>query len=162
MYYCYIIYNEHGHTYNGYTVNLNRRLRQHNGLLKGGAKATRGRGPWKFLLVLTSECWDCVSIAMKHEWSIRYPTRKRPRPKEFNGVLGRLTSFSYIFNHIRKSNMCADMTCYVKDEYMEMMREISESYEFIKIVDLEEKNIEIYNNNNNNNDIREEDSTNVT
>ena len=35
-YYCYIIHTPHtDRTYNGYTVNLERRLKQHNGLLKG-------------------------------------------------------------------------------------------------------------------------------
>ncbi len=34
-----------GHLYTGISVNLERRLRQHKGELKGGAKALRGKGP---------------------------------------------------------------------------------------------------------------------
>ena len=49
-----------------------------------------------------SPCWDCISVAMQHEWLIKYPTRKRPIPKEYNGVLGRLNSFVHIFQHMEK------------------------------------------------------------
>lgn len=121
-YYCYIITNEHDRTYNGYTVNLERRLRQHNGEIKGGAKATRGRGPWSFLAVITSDCWDCVSTAMQHEWSIKYPTRRRPRPKEYNGAVGRLRSLAHVFAHMEKVG-CRDVICYVRADHVDLVRE---------------------------------------
>ena len=121
-YYCYIITNEQDRTYNGYTVNLNRRLRQHNGEIKGGAKATRGRGPWSFLAVITSDCWDCVSTAMQHEWSIKYPTRRRPRPKEYNGAVGRLRSLAHVFAHMEKLG-CRDVICYVRADHVNLVRE---------------------------------------
>ncbi|MBO1256556.1 GIY-YIG nuclease family protein [Alteromonas sp. 5E99-2] len=34
-----------GHIYTGITTDIKRRLRQHNGEIKGGAKALRGKGP---------------------------------------------------------------------------------------------------------------------
>ena len=76
-------------TYNGYTVDLRHRLRQHNGEIKGGAFATKNRGPWEFIAVMTCLEWTNVR-AMKVEWLIRYPTRKKPRPTEFSGPQGRI------------------------------------------------------------------------
>jgi predicted GIY-YIG superfamily endonuclease len=135
-YYCYIISNQNDRTYNGYTVNLERRLKQHNGLLKGGAKATHKRGPWDFLIVITSNCWDCISTAMQHEWSIKYPTRKRPRPKEYNGRMGRLLSLEKVFEHMEKKE-CTDIVCYVHNDYIDIMNDISRNFEFVSIKSLQ-------------------------
>ncbi|MFY7728620.1 MAG: GIY-YIG nuclease family protein [Flavobacterium sp.] len=100
-YYCYILgQSRHirsgmGRTYNGYTVDLIHRLRQHNGEIKGGAVATKGVGPWEFIAVMT--CMDWTSVrAMKVEWLIRYPTRKKPRPSHFAGAQGRINSLSEV------------------------------------------------------------------
>jgi len=96
-YYCYILGQSKqlqkgtGKTYNGYTVNLNRRLRQHNGEIKGGAYATKGIGPWEFIAVMTCDTWTNVR-AMQVEWLIRYPTRKKPRPTSYAGARGRISS----------------------------------------------------------------------
>lgn len=38
--YCYLLYTDEGHTYVGATVDPDHRLRQHNGEIKGGARAT--------------------------------------------------------------------------------------------------------------------------
>ena len=96
-YYCYILGQSKqlqkgtGKTYNGYTVNLNRRLRQHNCEIKGGAYATKGIGPWEFIAVMTCDTWTNVR-AMQVEWLIRYPTRKKPRPTSYAGAKGRISS----------------------------------------------------------------------
>lgn len=140
MFYCYIISNTSDRTYNGYTVNLERRLRQHNGIIKGGARATRGKGPWEFLVVLTSPCWDCISVAMQHEWSMKYPTRRRPRPKEFNGKMGRLKSFFHIFQHMERID-CSKINCFIQSDYIDIMRDISEPFEFVHVKDLSYLNI---------------------
>ncbi len=39
-FYCYLLYTDHNQTYIGATVDLERRLRQHNKEIQGGAKAT--------------------------------------------------------------------------------------------------------------------------
>ena len=105
-YYCYFLgqhNNWSGQTYNGYTVNLSRRLRQHNGEIKGGAWATtaKDKGAWSFIAALTSDSWTSVSRAMACEWNCRYPTRKKPRPKIYAGAKGRINSLVEIFKHIK-------------------------------------------------------------
>jgi predicted GIY-YIG superfamily endonuclease len=120
-YFCYIIGNEGDKTYNGYTTNLNRRLRQHNGEICGGARATRNRGPWRYVAILTSPGWKDTSTAMKHEWTIKYPTRKRPRPKEFNGVTGRIASLVYAVKEM--SNDGHDVYCFIDERHIENLRE---------------------------------------
>lgn len=127
-FFCYIVHNANGNTYNGYTVNLTRRLRQHNGYLKGGARATHNRGPWNFLVVLTSTSWDCISTAMRHEWSIKYPTRKRPRPKQFNGPVGRLQSLKLVFDHMARCEENPVITCYVDTQFYDIMTNFAAPY----------------------------------
>jgi predicted GIY-YIG superfamily endonuclease len=117
-YYCYILGQANapfgqGQTYNGYTVNLTRRLRQHNGELKGGAYATRGKGPWEFIAVLTSKSWTAIR-AMQVEWQCRYPTRKKPRPSIYAGAKGRITSLEEICARIDEP-----INLYVIDKFID-------------------------------------------
>jgi putative endonuclease len=64
-------------TYIGSTVNINRRLRQHNEEIKGGAKYTKGIRCWKFYCVLfnvseaNNKC-NCLS----NEWHLKFQSRK--------------------------------------------------------------------------------------
>lgn len=135
-FFCYIIANDHDRTYNGYTTNPQRRIRQHNGELVGGARATRGRGPWRFVAVLTSHDWTCCSVAMKHEWSIKYPTRKRPRPRHFEGAGGRVSSLRHVFEHMVRIE-CADrITMYVDEPRMDLARETARSFDFVEVLPL--------------------------
>lgn len=103
--YCYILYNtDNKTTYNGYTVNLVRRLRQHNGELKGGAKATHRSSTWRFLCVVSCDAFT-KHTALSFEWHVRYPTCKRPRPREFSCPSGRLRSLPLVFGHDKFKDM---------------------------------------------------------
>ena len=42
----YVLVNANGRTYVGATLDVNRRITQHNGIRHGGAKATRAGRPW--------------------------------------------------------------------------------------------------------------------
>lgn len=86
---CYILHNCTSNTYNGYTNNPARRIRQHNGELKGGAKFTRGKPTWSYLAWVKSAQFT-KNTALSFEWSVKYPTNHRPRPREYNGAVGRL------------------------------------------------------------------------
>lgn len=113
MYYCYVITNGK-RTYNGFTNNLLRRLRQHNGELIGGARATSGKGPWRYVCVLTCETWT-PQAALSMEWHIKYPTNKRPRPKHYEGPQGRLQSLPLAIFNSKKPH--AEYFLYVSEEY---------------------------------------------
>lgn len=60
--------------YCGITNNLKRRLKQHNGFLKGGAKYTRGRRPCR--CVYTKNAAN-KSEALKLEYSFKKMSRKK-------------------------------------------------------------------------------------
>ena len=92
---CYVVFNETGLTYVGYTVNQERRLRQHCGELSGGARYTSGRGPWHYLLFIESP--DLTKhLALSLEWWMKHPTGHRKCPKEFCGKLGRLKAMAHV------------------------------------------------------------------
>lgn len=58
MYNVYILKNSvNNRTYLGITNNINRRIRQHNGEIKGGAKYTtafKGEGVWEYTYILNN------------------------------------------------------------------------------------------------------------
>ncbi len=68
MRYVYAILNAAGTVYTGQTTDLDRRLAQHNGEKPGGAKFTRGRGPWRLVHV---EEFEDVGEALKRERAIK-------------------------------------------------------------------------------------------
>jgi len=96
-YYCYILANNNNLTYNGCTNNLKRRLRQHNGELVGGAKATRNKGPWNYICII--EGFQNKIDTLKCEWKIKHPTGKRKRPMCYCGIQGRIKSLNLVLNH---------------------------------------------------------------
>ena len=68
MYYTYIMRCEDGSLYTGITTDVQRRLKEHQGKLSGGAKYTKGRMPTKVEVVWKS---DNRSLASKLEYRIK-------------------------------------------------------------------------------------------
>lgn len=62
-------------TYVGKTNDLRRRIRQHNGELKGGAKKTKGKGPWTPFLVVKGFNWE--HHCLQFEWALQHPWDKK-------------------------------------------------------------------------------------
>jgi structure-specific endonuclease subunit SLX1 len=78
MFYVYLLLSTNNNTYVGATIDVNRRLRQHNCEIKGGAKATRSK-------VARGETWRRVcyisefpdwSSALQFEWKWKQLSRK--------------------------------------------------------------------------------------
>ena len=83
-------------TYVGITNNKDRRLRQHNGEIVGGAKATREKGIWNFYAVLTG--FSDHKEALCCEWRIKHPTNSRKRLPKYCGIKGRIDSLNVVLN----------------------------------------------------------------
>lgn len=86
MYLCYLLQSvsRPSYTYIGITNNIVRRVRQHNGEIKGGAKYTRANRPWR--LVCHVSGFPTKSNAMQFEWAWKHIKSRR-----INGRLKSLT-----------------------------------------------------------------------
>lgn len=70
--YCYLIRSvKTNRTYVGFTNNMSRRLRQHNGEIKGGAKATRRGRPWELIVYVQGFLTN--NEALSFEWYMHHP-----------------------------------------------------------------------------------------
>eukprot|EP01039_Chlorochromonas_danica_P009651 gene9652-10670_t len=99
--FCYIL-RAQNLTYNGYTTDLIRRIKQHNGELIGGAKSTRrSQGMWSYLAVLHSPRWT-KQRALQVEWICRYPTGQKPRPVRYSKPLGRVQSLELVCKSVEE------------------------------------------------------------
>lgn len=109
--YCYILRNKDvtykNLTYNGSTNDPYRRLRQHNGEISGGAKATHGKGEWEIYVLLTG--FKTHVNALSCEWKIKHPTNKKIRPKKYSGIEGRVKALNVILNLDKWTNQCIDI-----------------------------------------------------
>lgn len=73
-YFAYILHCADGTFYVGYTNDLDRRLKKHNGVIKGGAKYTRGRTP---VMLHHVEEFKTKSEAMKREYELKQMTHQQ-------------------------------------------------------------------------------------
>ena len=74
MWYVYVLLCSDNSFYCGITKDIERRLKQHNGKIKGGAKYTRSKRPCKLLY---KESVENRSIATKKEIEFKKLSRKR-------------------------------------------------------------------------------------
>lgn len=71
-YFTYIVQCSDDSLYTGIATDLEKRIKEHNGELKGGAKYTRGKGPVKLVY---SEELETRSAALKREAEIKKMSR---------------------------------------------------------------------------------------
>lgn len=131
-FYCYILASSrHSRTYCGYTNNLERRLKQHNGLLKGGAKSTQTGGPWHYCVYVTSGAWDAAAgKAMSFEWHVKHPAppavgahrQARPVAKRLAALQAALELDK--FKH-------EELTVYVHSEHAQKMPKLPQSVNIV-------------------------------
>lgn len=91
------------YTYNGSTNDLNRRIRQHNQELVGGAKATKGK-QWEYYCIMTGFVNHQNSLSA--EWRIKHPTNKKKRPLKYCGVKGRIAGLNEVLCQEKWTQQC--------------------------------------------------------
>ena len=97
FYYCYIIYSElnPNRTYTGTTNNLEKRLNKHNGLLVGGAKATRIYTDWKYYKIIK---FNNYKSALSFEWYLKhYKTKYGTWNRTKSGLNNKLKRLNELF-----------------------------------------------------------------
>jgi len=98
-------------TYNGSTNNPMRRLRQHNEEIKGGAKATHGKGGAWEICAMLSGFPDHIN-ALSCEWRMKCPSgRPGKREARYQRVQGRVSSLNEILPLNRWTGKCIIDNC---------------------------------------------------
>lgn len=98
--YCYILRNtdnkDKNRTYNGFTNNPAKRIRQHNQEIKGGAKYTKkyGNKTWEIYVLVTG--FPTSQNALQCEWRIKHPDNKRKRCGKYIGPKGRIKGLNEV------------------------------------------------------------------
>jgi predicted GIY-YIG superfamily endonuclease len=110
MHYCYILYDKTSHkTYVGYTTDPTRRLRQHQGIIKGGARYTSHKGIWDYLVIVASPEFT-HNTALSFEWHVKHI-------KQYN-IKGRIISLLQTILHNKKfdkHNYCVYISPIMED-----------------------------------------------
>lgn len=101
---CYILRSKNplypNKTYIGSTNSAKRRIRQHNGIIVGGAKATRIMRPNEIICVITGFS-DHIST-LRCEWLLKHPDGKKRSSKIYSGISGRLRGVQHLFTQSKK------------------------------------------------------------
>eukprot|EP00764_Aduncisulcus_paluster_P000819 gnl/Carplike_NY0171/1116_a1517_766.p1 GENE.gnl/Carplike_NY0171/1116_a1517_766~~gnl/Carplike_NY0171/1116_a1517_766.p1 ORF type:complete len:434 (+),score=81.51 gnl/Carplike_NY0171/1116_a1517_766:24-1325(+) len=63
----------HNQCYIGFTINPRRRIRQHNGEIKQGARKTKRKRPWKMVCFVSG--FSCRTAALQFEWQWQHPAK---------------------------------------------------------------------------------------
>ena len=100
LYIVYLLFNtKNNYTYLGITNNSSRRLRQHNGDIKGGAKYThsfKSDGEWKYYLQVTNLTKkEALSLERKVKNKRKYAKGDSPLNRRLNVLMPTLEEFPY-------------------------------------------------------------------
>jgi putative endonuclease len=120
-YICYMITHEYKNTYVGITNDFNHRLNQHNGIIKGGAKATHKYNDWELAFYISG--FETKNEVLSFEWHMHHPNGKRRKDsssKDYYGVLGRIRGLCQVLmNHKFENN---HYKCFIKSKCVEFIK----------------------------------------
>ncbi len=121
MNFVYILESDLERTYCGVTNNLTNRINQHNGIIKGGAKATKGRN-WEYFCII--EGFLSKQEALQFEWRMHHPDGKRRKSSKYNGIEGRLRSLHDVFiwwDSLKENKLSKELKIWLSDDYIDFM-----------------------------------------
>jgi predicted GIY-YIG superfamily endonuclease len=144
-YICYTITHNYINTYVGITNNFTKRLKQHNHIIKGGAKATQKYNDWELIFYISG--FNNKNEVLSFEWHMHHPNGKRKKDnssKNYYGVLGRVRAVCEVLNLEKfsnnrelKINMCNKCYKYIEEnDYNRELMNLLESFIEIIIIDL--------------------------
>lgn len=128
IWYCYILQSTvSNRTYNGSTNDLTRRLKQHNGILSGGAKATQVDRPYEHICWLSG--FSTHQMALRSEWWIKHPTGARIRPSKFSRPIGRIKGLNYLFESPKWNEKFQNekLVCHIKKGFEQYLKFIPQN-----------------------------------
>ena len=102
------------------TTDTVRRIRQHNGELVGGAKATKAHQPHTMFCII--EGFPTIKDALSYEWHIKHPNRKKKVPIQYCGIVGRIKGLKYVMEQ-RKPEFY--LTIKIEEEYKYLLDDMN-------------------------------------
>ena len=120
-------------SYVGTTNNLVRRLRQHNGEIKGGAKYTTGKkgcGPW--MVALTVHGFQTKQQVLQFEWAVKHSKSKKGK----SAVEKRLSQLADVTNRERwtsNSPLSSKVPLKIRYHMMDLPRRSDINLEEVKV-----------------------------
>lgn len=112
QYFCYLLIDENRkYSYIGITNNIQRRLRQHNGIISGGAKYTRGKS-WNIACFVSN--FPDKKAVLQFEWKWKRLTTKNPNK---SSLIRRLEGLKKLVNSDKSTNNSTEF-----NEYSEKLR----------------------------------------
>eukprot|EP01063_Lacrimia_lanifica_P016474 TRINITY_DN23011_c0_g1_i1.p1 TRINITY_DN23011_c0_g1~~TRINITY_DN23011_c0_g1_i1.p1 ORF type:complete len:411 (+),score=112.28 TRINITY_DN23011_c0_g1_i1:71-1234(+) len=100
-----------GESYIGFTVDPERRIRQHNGELQHGAHETRRRRPWR--MVWCVHGFPSKILALQFEWAWQHPKKAKGIKVALEGVRGALSKVHHKLWVMRHLLQCAPWKSFV-------------------------------------------------
>lgn len=130
----YILENTHDNrTYVGATIDPDKRLKQHNGILKGGAKYTKsfGKSTWIHAVII-SGLPNWINT-LQCEWRLKHPTGSR-RSKS-SGIISRIKALNTILHLDKWTNNSTinisemNLTVKIKEKYVYLLENLPSNVE---------------------------------
>jgi predicted GIY-YIG superfamily endonuclease len=106
-------------TYVGYTVEPARRIRQHNGEIKGGARATTsGTGSWDFLFVVAAED---LRFGSHEGLSLEWHLKRRPKgtSKSLSPIQSRIEMLRGALGLAKFAWLLPKVVVFVRDSHLD-------------------------------------------